>query len=94
MLCVALPTFLSLKNNSTFIGILVDEVNEVMEIKNKQILPSPVIPGFESFNTYINGMVKHNEKLIMLLNMDKIFNTESIEGITKQIETVKELNKD
>lgn len=59
------------------VGAMVDAVQEVLEIKDKEILPAPKI-GTTYKNEFIEGMAKNGEEFIMILNMDLIFSTEEL----------------
>ena len=62
---------------SIHIGALVDSVQEVLEIEQKDIQPPPSI-GSKYQSEFIYGMVKSNEEFIMLLDMDKVFSADDI----------------
>jgi purine-binding chemotaxis protein CheW len=59
------------------VGIVIDEVAEVFDIKASQIEPPPSF-GSEGDSDFILGVGKVNEKVIMLLDADKLFNLEEI----------------
>ncbi|HEC25380.1 MAG TPA: chemotaxis protein CheW [bacterium] len=67
------------------IGLIVDSVSEVLRINSSTIQPPPpLIAGLDS--DYIKGVGKLDERLIILLDIDKIFTTgehKLIEGIMK-----------
>ena len=65
------------------LGILVDAVDKVFEIKDSEIEESPSI-GTKYKTDFIQGMYKLNEGFIMLLNIDLIFNTDKL-IITKEL---------
>jgi purine-binding chemotaxis protein CheW len=56
---------------SALIGIVVDSVTEVLNIKNKDIIDAPPL-GFEAQADFILGMTRIDEKIRVLLHMDKI----------------------
>ncbi len=58
-------------------GVIVDEVAEVIDLKSEQIEPAP------SFGTTVNtdfilGMGKANQKVIMLLDIDEVLTHEQV----------------
>ncbi|HYW80018.1 MAG TPA: chemotaxis protein CheW [Thermoguttaceae bacterium] len=53
------------------VGIIVDGVDEVLRISHDQIAPAP--PTIASLgNEYLNGLVKLDDQLLILLDIDKI----------------------
>jgi purine-binding chemotaxis protein CheW len=62
------------------IGIVVDAVSEVLRVKQDQISPPPpTVAGLG--REYLSGLVKLDEKLLILLDIDKIFNEEEMSAI-------------
>jgi len=59
------------------VGALVDSVQEVLEIEESDILAPPSI-GNSYKSQFIYGMVRHDERFIMLLDMEKVFSTEDL----------------
>jgi purine-binding chemotaxis protein CheW len=54
------------------IGIVVDAVSEVLRVKHDQIAPPPpTVAGLG--RDYLNGLVKLDERLLILLDIDRIF---------------------
>src|ERR1035437_2424225 len=68
---------IDLNGETVHVGALVDSVQEVMEIDDAQIQPSPSI-GSKYKSEFIEGMAKINDEFIMLLNMDMIFSTNEL----------------
>ena len=57
------------------IGIIVDAVSEVLRITHDQIASTP--PTVASVgNEYLNGLVKLDDRLLILLDIDKILGEE------------------
>ena len=73
------------------VGGLVDSVQEVLEIEDKDIKPAPSI-GNKYKTEFINGVISLNDDFIMLLDMDKMFSTDDASEIleTVKIEEVEE----
>jgi purine-binding chemotaxis protein CheW len=59
------------------IGIIVDEVSEVMDIGTDRIEPPPAL-GSDVDTTFLLGMGKVDEKVIIMLDIDKVLSTEDI----------------
>ncbi len=76
---------INLGGNIISVGALVDNVHEVLEINKGQIQSSPHIRGMQSANKFIEGMVKINEQFLMILNVNKIFDSEHLHKIQDQI---------
>ncbi len=62
-------------NEIVEVGAIVDSVEEVVELKEKDITP-PLSVGTKYKSEFITGLYKSNEKFVMILDMDKIFETE------------------
>lgn len=72
---------ITFEDEDIHVGILVDAVDEVLEIKDSEIDESPTI-GTKYKTEFIHGMYKLDQGFIMLLNIDLIFNSDEI-TITK-----------
>lgn len=59
------------------IGALVDSVQEVFEIEDKNIKNPPQLGNYYR-SQFIYGMVEKNNKFVMLLDVDKIFSTKDL----------------
>jgi purine-binding chemotaxis protein CheW len=57
------------------VGALADAVREVIDIRSDQIEPPPRL-GTRLNTEFINGMGKVDEQFMILLNIDKIFNSD------------------
>jgi purine-binding chemotaxis protein CheW len=69
--CVII-TEIALDNEHVVIGALADSVQEVVEIEPGQIDPPPRM-GTAINAKFIHGMGKRNERFIMILNIDQVF---------------------
>lgn len=64
-------------------GMIVDEVTEVLRIPVANIDKTPELIGTEVKQQYIKGVGKLGERLLILINIDKILSSEEIEDIKK-----------
>ncbi len=58
-------------------GVLVDEVAEVIDMKGEQIEPAPSF-GTAISTDFILGMGKVAQKVVMLLDIDRVLSTEEV----------------
>ncbi len=66
-----------LYGESIIVGALADAVREVSEIRSDQIEPPPRL-STRLKTEFINGMGKVGEQFLILLNIDKVFNSEEL----------------
>jgi len=66
------------------LGILVDAIDRVTEIKEKEIEPAPTI-GTKYKTEFIHGLYKLKDGFILLLDINLIFNSDT-EIISKDTE--------
>ncbi len=64
-------------NETSVVGALVDSVQEVLDIEESQVEPPPRM-GSRMNSEFLHGMGKHDERFIMMLNIDKVFSSEEI----------------
>lgn len=64
------------KINDSHLGFVVDSVSDVININNEDI-SNPKI-GSEYVNTYITGMAKLSNKIILLMDLNKIISLEEL----------------
>ncbi len=66
---------------NTIVGFVVDSVSEVLRIKHDTVEPPPpVVAGIES--EYIKGVGKLDDKLLILLDLDKLLGSQEIDQLT------------
>ena len=67
-------------NDENIIGVVVDAVSEVYDLKNEQIKNAP---GFGSNidTRFIKGLADVDEKLVVLLDLDKFLNFEELHNL-------------
>ncbi len=64
------------------IGVIVDAVNEVLRISRDQIAPPPQAVQGNAGDDYVTGLAKVNDRLLILLDIEKImFDQDQEEGV-------------
>jgi purine-binding chemotaxis protein CheW len=61
------------------IGLIVDEAKDVIDLDSETIDPSPETASGQG--TYILGVAKHEDNLLILLNMEKVLREDHLEAI-------------
>lgn len=78
----------SIHNENVSLGMVVDNVHSVFEIETGQVLPTPsignsyradYITGIVELENQEGSMVTSNKKLVMLLDIDKVFENTKVE---------------
>lgn len=72
------------KNEGLKVGLIVDEARDVIDLDDSQIEPAPETSK-ASHSTYIYGVSKQDDHLLILLNMEKILRHDQMDEI-QQIE--------
>ena len=65
------------------VGMLVDEVPEVLKIADENIEPAPELIQTEVRTDYIKGVGKLDNRLIILLDLEKLLAPHEVEELTK-----------
>ncbi len=69
---------ISLDNDSLLVGVLVDSVSEVLEFTEENILSAPNL-GSKYHSDFITGIVKRNDKFILIIDIDTVFSLDEID---------------
>jgi len=67
--------------NDSYIGFIVDSVDEVAKINEDNISDPPKM-GLDYVNTYITGIAKLKNNIVLLINLKKMLSEKEIEFIT------------
>lgn len=68
-----------INHNSMMVGLIVEKIAEVVEIKEEDILPPPVIKHAEqSHRKYVYGIGKVDDSVKLLLDPDKLLNDDDL----------------
>jgi purine-binding chemotaxis protein CheW len=59
------------------LGALVDSVQEVIELEPESIARAPGI-GMRLDNEFIRGMGRHNDRFVIILDVDRVFSSDEI----------------
>ena len=70
---------LTVENEVVFIGILVDEVEEVLELDIAAIEPAPSI-GSKMNVDFLEGIGKSGDSFLMILNYEKLLSIDDLEN--------------
>jgi purine-binding chemotaxis protein CheW len=65
-------------------GIIVDEVSEVLNISEDSIEPPPSFGGGMEETDFITGMGKLEDKVVILLDIDMVLDAEEMKAIVEQ----------
>jgi purine-binding chemotaxis protein CheW len=63
------------------LGLIVDDVSEVLRISESQIDPTPPVISSQVHSEYIRGVGKLKNKLIILLLAEKILSHEEVKRV-------------
>ena len=70
---------LATEDDSDMMGVVVDAVSDVLSIKLREIKPAPDL-GSKINIDYIRGMVSNSDKMIMLVDSEKLVDKEELEA--------------
>ncbi|KIH75458.1 chemotaxis protein CheW [Geoalkalibacter ferrihydriticus DSM 17813] len=71
---------IAMEGETTVLGVLADQVEEVLDLDPGQIEPAPRI-GTRLRTEFIQGMGKREEQFIILLDIDRVFSGEELAGV-------------
>ncbi len=75
---------------SMLIGLIVEKIAEVVEIREENILPPPIIGRDKGHNKYVYGIGKVGDSVKLLLDPDKLLNDEDL----SVVEQANEMNNE
>jgi purine-binding chemotaxis protein CheW len=67
------------------VGFLVDTVEEVLEITDKNIEPPPKFKSISGRDRYISGMGKAGEAIKILIDVDKLVRDENLAAVAEEV---------
>jgi purine-binding chemotaxis protein CheW len=65
-------------NSTRIMGVVVDSVSDVISVERNEIQGAPDF-GTKVSNEFINGLVSVSERMVMLLDVDKLLTIENLE---------------
>ncbi|MDD2863921.1 MAG: chemotaxis protein CheW [Methylococcales bacterium] len=65
-------------NHTRIMGVVVDSVSDVISVERNEIQGAPDF-GTKVSNEFINGLVSVSERMVMLLDVDKLLTIENLE---------------
>jgi purine-binding chemotaxis protein CheW len=72
-------------NGKSFMrGIVVDKVSDVLDVEADGVKPAPKLEHAVS-NRYISGVVTLGERMVVLLNLDRLFSSDELEKLEEVI---------
>lgn len=69
--------------NGQAVGMLVDEVPEIVKVPVENIKPAPELIQSEVKKDYIKGVAQLQNRLIILLDLEKVLAPQEVEELTK-----------
>ena len=72
------------------VGLIVDSVSEVVHLKKSSVEPTPIE---NAENSFIVGVGKHQDRLLLLLDASKILDTKETENLKQTLEMAKKVSK-
>lgn len=77
--------------NSVVVGLIVEQIAEVVEIPQENILPAPSLcKADKSQNKYVYGIGKVGEEVKLLLDPDKLLNDNDLSTIDRSVNEAKD----
>lgn len=77
------------KEKNVLMGLLVDQVTDVIEFDYKSIKSVPDL-GIKYNPEFLDGFIEQNGKFIMVLNIDRVLNVDELSDISKTAEIAAE----
>jgi purine-binding chemotaxis protein CheW len=65
------------------VGLIVDEVPEVLRISQDNIEPTPEVIETEVHRDYLKGVGKLEDRLIILLDLEKVLKPQEVEAVAR-----------
>lgn len=71
------------------IGILVDTVSDILTVGAQEVKAAPAMEGNSSIDEkYVGGLISVEERMVILLDMERLFESEAIKELVQPAEVV------
>lgn len=64
------------KLNTLIVGLIVDEVNEIVTFEDQEMEPAPLSISMGGNRKFINGVAKKSDRIVMILDMESLLSVE------------------
>lgn len=82
---------IEVENNT--VGMIVDSVSEVLRLSSDDVDEVPMLVDTEIPEHYIRGVGKLKDRLLVLLDLNKILTPEEVQHVEQQVKTIAKENK-
>ncbi len=62
-------------------GLMVDRVSDVLDFSPGDVQPAPTL-GLGGGSTFVRGLIRHNERFLLLLDLDRVFDSLATNDVT------------
>jgi purine-binding chemotaxis protein CheW len=71
------------------IGILVDTVSDILTVSSQEVKAAPSMEGSSTIDEkYVNGLISVDQRMVILLDMERLFESEAVKTLIQQTEDV------
>lgn len=70
----------NIEHHQVLVGMVVDKISDVIELNEEMIEKAPEM-GLKKRQSYLNGIAQVGNRMMMILNIDKVLNTDEITDI-------------
>lgn len=71
------------------IGVLVDTVSDILTVSSEEVKAAPSMEGSSTIDEkYVNGLISVDQRMVILLDMERLFESEAVKNLIQQTEDV------
>jgi purine-binding chemotaxis protein CheW len=71
------------------IGILVDTVSDILTVSAQEVKAVPAMEGGRTIDEkYVNGLISVDQRMVILLDMERLFESEAVKQLIQQTEDI------